>query len=60
MKSNDLIYLIGSIVVILGTAMKILHLPYANMVLNIGLVGVFLFMTLKLGTKKENQKTDKE
>ena len=27
MKSNDLMYLIGSIVVILGTAMKILHLP---------------------------------
>ena len=50
MKIDSLIYLVDAITVIVGVAMKILHLPYANLVLNIGLVGVALFMIVRRGT----------
>ena len=55
MKIDSLIYAGGAIAVIVGAAMKILHLPYANLISYIGLVGVFLFMILKRDTAKKEK-----
>ena len=45
MRYEKLIYGLGSIVVIAGAMMKILHLPYANATLILGFMGTSLFQT---------------
>lgn len=45
MKYEKLIYGLGSILVIGGAVMKILHLPYANAILLFGFMGTSLFQT---------------
>ena len=45
MKNDSLVYSIGAILIIMGSLMKILHLPYANIILWIGLIGAAIFQS---------------
>ncbi len=45
MKNDSLIYFTGAILVILGSMMKILHLPYANIILWIAWIGTAIFQS---------------
>ena len=43
MKYEKLIYSLGAVFVIIGSLLKILHLPYANIFLYLGLIGSAFF-----------------
>jgi hypothetical protein len=43
MKNDKLIYSIGAIVIIIGSVMKIFHLPYANTVLISDFIVIFFY-----------------
>ena len=45
MKNDKLIYSIGSVIIIIGALMKILHLPYANTVLISDFIVIFFSLT---------------
>jgi len=45
MKNDNLIYSIGCILIIAGSLMKILHLPYANSIIVVAFVGMSVFQS---------------
>lgn len=45
MKKENLIYGLGSILIITGAVMDILHLPYGNEIFLWSIIGMFLFQT---------------
>ena len=45
MKSDTFIYSIAAIAIIVGAAMKILHLPYANLIMNVAVAGGLFFQS---------------
>lgn len=45
MKNDNVIYSIACILIIAGSLMKILHLPYANSVIIIAFVGMSVFQS---------------
>ncbi len=42
----NLIYTLGAIVIITGAVMKILHLPYAQVIVQSGILGTLFFQAL--------------
>lgn len=56
MKYEKLIYALGSLVVIAGAVMKILHLPFANPILLFGFMGTSLFQTWHIKELKKRIK----
>ena len=56
MKHETLIYGLGTLIVIAGALMKILHLPYANMTLVFGLIGTIVFQTWHVSMLKKKIK----
>ncbi len=45
MKNEKIAYGLSSILIIAGATMKILHLPYANIIFLLGLAATILFQT---------------
>lgn len=57
MKSENVFYFIGSLLVIVGSFMKIMHLPNANVFLMFSLVGFCLFQGIQIAKLKKNDYT---
>ena len=56
MKYEGLIYFLSSIAVIIGAFMKVLHLPYANVILLIAFIVTVGFQTWLVGQLKKRIK----
>ena len=56
MKYENLIYALGSIIVIAGAVMKILHFPLANAILIHGFLATFLFQNWQVAKLKKRIK----
>jgi len=56
MKNDKLIYSIGSVIIIIGALMKILHLPYANTVLISDFIVIFFYQNWHVAQLKKRIK----
>jgi hypothetical protein len=56
MKYENLFYALGSILLIAGAVMKILHLPSANAILILGFLATFLFQNWQVAKLKKRIK----
>lgn len=56
MEYGKWIYGLGTCLIITGAIMKILHLPYANVILQVGILGTLFFQTWYVTKLKERIK----